>query len=50
LEAFELSEAKPSGGFGVRYLYNADEGINIRLDFGFAEDSSGFYITAGEAF
>jgi len=50
LDAFELDEAKPSGGFGIRYLYNADEGINVRLDFGFAKDSSGVYITAGEAF
>jgi hypothetical protein len=49
-EAFRLDEAKPFGGFGIRYVFSTDEKINVRLDFGFAKDSSGFYITAGEAF
>jgi len=50
LDAFELREAKPSAGLGIRYLFTPSESINVRADFGFGKDSSGFYITLGEAF
>lgn len=50
LDSFQLDEAKPFGGFGFRYVFNTDERINVRLDFGFAEDSAAFYFTAGESF
>ena len=50
LDLFELKGAKPFGGFGLRYVFSTEERINVRLDFGFAENNSGFYITAGEAF
>ena len=42
--------AKLSGGFGLRWLFSAREKLYLRLDWGFGEDSSGFYISFGEAF
>lgn len=39
-----------SGGFGIRFRFDEKEGMNIRLDFGHGEDTSGMYITAMEAF
>ncbi len=39
-----------SAGFGIRYLLDENERINIRLDFGFGNGDSGFYLSLGEAF
>ena len=41
---------KYSFGWGIRYLLNKEEGINLRLDFGYGENSSDIYITINEAF
>jgi hypothetical protein len=38
-----------TGGAGLRFRLN-DENFNIRMDFGFGEETSGFYFIAGEAF
>ena len=47
---FALSDLKHSVGFGLRYFLNPEEKLNIRLDFAYGKDSSGFYITMFEAF
>ncbi len=39
-----------SAGFGVRYLWDEAEKLKIRLDFGWGNGDSGFYLTLGEAF
>lgn len=39
-----------SYGFGLRFLLIEQEGINLRADFGFGSDQSGFYLGFGEAF
>jgi hypothetical protein len=33
-------------GFGLRYTFDKDERLNLRLDVGFGRDSTGMYITA----
>jgi outer membrane protein assembly factor BamA len=38
-----------AGGFGIRFRMT-DDGFNLRLDTGFTEEGSNFYIVAGEAF
>jgi outer membrane protein assembly factor BamA len=50
LNEFDRDYIRYSGGFGLRYLFDKNEGLNIRLDFGYGEDTSGMYITAQEAF
>lgn len=47
---FKLSDFKYSVGFGLRYILNKEQNLNIRLDFGFGNGTSGVYITGGEAF
>jgi len=36
-------------GFGLRYRLNED-GVNVRIDFGRNNETTGFYLTFGEAF
>jgi outer membrane protein assembly factor BamA len=47
---FRLDHFRYSAGLGVRFLISRQEGMNLRLDSAFGEDTSGFYITLGEAF
>ena len=47
---FDLANFKRSMGFGLRYSFGKNVGINLRLDFGFGKGSSGIYIAATEAF
>jgi outer membrane protein assembly factor BamA len=47
---FHTADIKDSYGFGFRYLIDREKKINLRLDFGFTPDSSGFYGTWLEAF
>jgi hypothetical protein len=47
---FKLSDFKYSVGFGLRYILNKEQNINIRLDFGFGSGAFGVYVTGGEAF
>ena len=37
-------------GFGLRFTFSRDERVNIRMDFGFGNDDSGFFLSLGEAF
>ncbi len=39
-----------SGGLGLRYMLIPGNGGNLRFDYGWGGESSGFYITFGEAF
>ena len=50
MSSFALNDLKHSIGFGLRYMLNPDEKMNVRLDYAIGKDSSGFYITALEAF
>jgi outer membrane protein assembly factor BamA len=50
LSRFEISNFKYSFGWGIRYLFNRDEKINLRLDFGYGKNSSEFYVSLTEAF
>jgi outer membrane protein assembly factor BamA len=52
LASFEIGEFHPAAGFGIRFLLSEEEGMNIRADFawGFDVESSGFYLSFGEAF
>jgi len=50
LEEMSFSKSKYSAGFGIRYFLVPKEGINIRLDIAFGEESSGFYLYFLEAF
>ena len=47
---FKLQQMKYTYGLGLRILINKKERIHIRLDAGFGKDTSGFYLTIGEAF
>ena len=49
IKNFEIKKFKYSIGWGIRYLLIRNEKINVRLDFGYGESSSGTYITIGEA-
>ncbi len=50
LDGFTLDGLRAAGGFGLRFLLNRDEGLNLRMDWGFGAGSSGFYMSLGEAF
>jgi len=47
---YRIEKLKYSYGLGLRYLLNPDEGLNLRLDAGFSENSAGIYLSIGEAF
>jgi outer membrane protein assembly factor BamA len=39
-----------AGGVGLRFFWNPEERISLRLDYGIGNNSSGMYITVTEAF
>lgn len=39
-----------AGGVGVRFAWNPEERVNLRLDYGIGNNSDGIYITVTEAF
>lgn len=47
---FRIPEAIFSYGFGLRYLFNAEEKVNLRADFGFGKNTSGVYFGIEEVF
>lgn len=47
---FSLNGLRTSWGFGLRFNLIPEEHLNLRFDFGFGGDMSGFYITVLEAF
>lgn len=48
--AFQLSNTRWTAGLGLRFLLLEAEQVHVRLDYGFGEGASGFYLTVGEAF
>ena len=51
LHEFGVDRLKYSGGFGLRFMFDARERINARLDFGFASGgNAGIYAMVLEAF
>lgn len=47
---FKLGEFEYSYGVGLRCIFNKKEGINLRADLGFGENTNGLYISVEEAF
>lgn len=53
---FSLNNLKPSYGAGMRYFFDVERGLSIRLDYGIGEKRAGeerqkgFYVSLGEAF
>jgi outer membrane protein assembly factor BamA len=47
---FNSDDIKYFYGFGIRYNISDEYQTNIRADFGFGKDTSGFYLAFGEAF
>jgi outer membrane protein assembly factor BamA len=48
---FQLKELKYSYGLGLRFLFNKEEKVNLRMDIGFGNDgNSGIYFGLEEAF
>lgn len=47
---FKIDELKSSYGFGIRFVFDENEKINMRVDFGFSKDDSGVYFAIEEAF
>jgi outer membrane protein assembly factor BamA len=50
LSKLSLAGMRSSYGFGVRFLFDSKEKIQVRMDVGFGEDCSGFYFSIYEAF
>ena len=50
ISKFQLRDLKTSVGFGIRCLFVPKEKLNLRFDFGFGKNTSGFYINFMEAF
>jgi hypothetical protein len=51
LHEFSVDRLKYSAGFGLRFMFDAQERINARLDFGFGSgDNAGIYAMVLEAF
>jgi hypothetical protein len=50
LSHFDINSFKYAGGFGLRYIWNREDKLNIRIDFAWGQGTSGFYITLKEAF
>ncbi len=47
---FKIRELKYSWGGGIRYALNKTEKLNLRVDYGFGENTSGWYFTVRESF
>ncbi len=50
LASFQLKDFRYTLGGGLRFLLDKEKKINIRLDAGFGKNTSGYYLTIGEAF
>lgn len=49
-ENFTIENYKWTAGGGLRININKDDPTNLRIDFGFGKESTGFYLQFGEAF
>ena len=51
IDKFEFKQLKYTAGFGIRFVFDKQERINARLDFGFGSNgNSGIYALVVEAF
>ncbi len=50
LKSFDLRDFKWTAGGGLRLMVNESDRINIRIDYGIGENTSGFYFAFAEAF
>ena len=50
LSDFDGGDVKSAGGFGLRYALSKEDRLNLRFDIGVGQNSSGTYVTLGEAF
>ena len=54
--SFNFSELKPNYGGGIRYFFDIEKGLSVRLDYGLGQQvpgekrQGGFYIGLGQAF
>ncbi|GAA4381317.1 BamA/TamA family outer membrane protein [Hymenobacter koreensis] len=49
-QLLRLDRPKTAYGGGLRFTLNRRDHLNLRLDYGLGRESSGFYLTLGEAF
>ncbi len=47
---FQIKHLRYTVGAGLRFLLSKKEQIHLRLDYGIGKNTSGFYLTFGEAF
>ncbi|MEM9856010.1 MAG: BamA/TamA family outer membrane protein [Bacteroidota bacterium] len=50
IESFNFSDLKYSLGFGLRFLLEKREKLNLRFDWGFGKGNNNYYFNVGEAF
>lgn len=50
IDHFAMNRFWFAGGMGLRFFWNPQERISLRLDYGIGNNSSGMYITVTEAF
>ncbi|MEQ8703316.1 MAG: BamA/TamA family outer membrane protein [Phaeodactylibacter sp.] len=50
ISGFRAQNTRWTAGLGLRFLLLEAEQVHVRLDYGFGEGTSGFYLTVGEAF
>lgn len=50
LKYLQINEWRWTAGAGLRFMLDPKRKINIRLDYGIGKQTSGFYLTIGEAF
>lgn len=48
--SISIRNTRVTAGCGLRFNVNKEEKTNIRIDYGFGKETSGMYITIGEAF
>jgi hypothetical protein len=50
LTLFHARDFKFAGGAGIRFMFNQEEKVNLRVDFGVGKNTSGVYFGLEEAF
>jgi len=50
ISKFTFKNLRPSFGFGLRFLLERRENLNLRFDWGFGNDTNNYYLNVSEAF
>jgi len=50
MENFNIGNIRPNFGAGLRFLLDKEERLNVRLDWGFGEDTNNVYLNIAESF